>query len=466
MKREGSLKSIFAILVILLICVISLGGIYIKDRNVFKNILPNYVLGQDLNGSIIMKLDVNKPEESSETTESEEEQAQDEEQTEEEQADENEQAKEEGQAEDIYTAKNYKKSKAIMEERLKLAKVQQYDIRLDEQSGSIVVCVPNDINVNILEGLYQTGKTEFKISETDEVIADKNTIKQFSTSVDDTYASVGVGSNVKIDIKFNKEATNKFKELKNNYAPSVNEDGTVTENNVTFFVDETSIVSLTETEFLESAVNGSIQLYGNYTTDFKALNNSLDGINSIKMLVETDDLPVTFVKSYQSDIIKSNINKYGIISVFGIVLIAMLAYLLYKFKLKGLLAEINIIGFAALLLLVLRLTKVEISIATIVAIGGMLVLQFIYLIKLLSNERITSRVFNDATLEFSKTMVPLLILSIFAAVIPAIENTKLIPFGNIQGIANFGMVGFWGLIVFEIFNNVLTRAMSTNAKNK
>lgn len=473
MKKEGSLKSILAILVIVLICVVSLGGVYVKDKIFIKNVLPDYVLGQDLNGSLIMKIDVNKPEEASNDNEENAEEIQDKaentessEVSEEETTETTEENKDNGQAEDVYTAKNYKKSKSIIEKRLKLAGVEQYEVRLDEQSGSIVVEVPKDTDSSILQGIYNKGKTEIKISETNEVIAGKNYIKEFATTIDDTYASVGVGSNVKIDIKFTKEAVNKFKELKNNYNPQVDEEGKVTENNVSILVDDNSIVSLTETEFLESAVNGSVQLYGNYTKDFKTLTSSLNGINSIKMLIETDDLPVAYTLNYQSDIIKSNINNYGIISVFAIILIAVLVYLLFKLKLKGLLAEINIIGFVSLLLLAIRYTKVEISIATIVAIGGMLALQFIYLIKVLSNEKISSKIFNEATLDFSKTLVPLLILSIFTAIIPALESSKVIPFGNIQGMADFGMVGFWGLIVFEVFNNILTRAMFTNVKNK
>ena len=490
MKKEGSLKSILSILVIVLICVVSLGGIYVKDKTFVKNILPDYVLGQDLDGSIIMKIDVNKPEETSKETEetntedtananSDEANADEQvaentaqntsetaENTEENKDENKEENKENGQAEDIYTTKNYKKAKSIIEKRLKIAGVGQYEVRLDEQNGSIVVEVPRNTDSNILQSLYNKGKAEIKIKETNEVIAGKNYIKDFATTIDDTYASVGVGSNVKIDIKFTNEAVKKFKELKNNYNPQANEEGKVTENNVSIMVDDNSIVSLTETEFLQSAVNGSLQLYGNYTTDFKALTSSLNGINSIKMLFETDDLPVSYTVKYQSDVIKSNINRYGIISVFAIILVAMLGFLIFKFKLKGLLAEINIVGFASLLLLVLRFTKVEISIATIVAIGGMLALQFIYLIKVLENEKVSSKIFNNSTLEFSKTLVPLLILSIFTAIIPALESTKVIPFGNIQEMADFGMVGFWGLIVFEVFNNILTRAMFTNVKNK
>ena len=179
MKKEGSLKSILAILVIILICVVSLGGIYVKDKNFMKNILPDYVLGQDLNGSIIMKLDVNKPEESSETTEETEDEtelaeennenvnldenadeASSEENTETSENSDDSTKKEEGQAEDIYTTKNYKKSKSIIEKRLKLAGVGQYDVRIDEQSGSLVIEVPKNTDSNVLQSLYQTGKTE------------------------------------------------------------------------------------------------------------------------------------------------------------------------------------------------------------------------------------------------------------------------------------------------------------------
>ena len=39
-KKEESLKKVLAILVIILVCLVSIGGIYVKDKNVMKNILP------------------------------------------------------------------------------------------------------------------------------------------------------------------------------------------------------------------------------------------------------------------------------------------------------------------------------------------------------------------------------------------------------------------------------------------
>lgn len=476
MKKEGSLKSILAILVIVLVCLISLGGIYVKKNNVMKNVLPDYVLGKDLDGSIIVKLDVNKSEDSSEDTKEDENsdsegdsQENNETQNTDENAseDQSETKTENGQAEqNIYTVENYNKTKQIIEKRLKIVGMENYELRLDEQTGSIVIEVPESSELSTIGSVIKTGKTELKIDETNEVIGDKNSIKNFKTSIDDSNKSSGYGSAVKIEIQFSKDAVKKFKELNDNYVAPVDENGTTTENKVSLLVDGTSIVSIEEKEFLESAVNGSVQLWGNFSTDNKVIDSALLSIDKVKMLIDTEDLPITYNANYVSEGIKSNINKTGVISVFAVLLIVMCVYLLIKYKLQGLLGELSIVGLGSLILLTLRFTKIEISISTIVAFAGMLILQFIYLTQILKNEKISEKVFNEKTGEYTRMLIPLLIFTIVAAIIPILAKSIIIPFGNIQEIANFGMVGFWGLILFELVNNILTKAMIVKSKNK
>lgn len=476
MKKEGSLKSILAILVIVLVCLIALGGIYVKKNNVMKNVLPDYVLGKDLDGSIIVKLDVNKSEDSSEDTKEDENsdsegdsQENNETQNTDENAseDQSETKTENGQAEqNIYTVENYNKTKQIIEKRLKIVGMENYELRLDEQTGSIVIEVPESSELSTIGSVIKTGKTELKIDETNEVIGDKNSIKNFKTSIDDSNKSSGYGSAVKIEIQFSKDAVKKFKELNDNYVAPVDENGTTTENKVSLLVDGTSIVSIEEKEFLESAVNGSVQLWGNFSTDNKVIDSALLSIDKVKMLIDTEDLPITYNANYVSEGIKSNINKTGVISVFAVLLIVMCVYLLIKYKLQGLLGELSIVGLGSLILLTLRFTKIEISISTIVAFVGMLILQFIYLTQILKTEKISEKVFNEKTGEYTRMLIPLLIFTIVAAIIPILAKSIIIPFGNIQEIANFGMVGFWGLILFELVNNILTKAMIVKSKNK
>ena len=428
----------------------------------------------DLDTDTLIKLEVVKDEDNSseETGETEDSKASE--------------SENEGQAkEDIYTLDNYKKTKKIIENRLKTAGVEQYAVRLDENTGSIVLEIPKSTDTDILQNLFTVGKTEIKLvknivsensdteSENDvsevqnndntetveEIIGDSNSIKKITAAIDNSYEGYGIGSVVKIDVEFNKDIINKFKELKNNGENQAN-------NNIQILIDGNAICSMGESEFLESAVNGTLPLkFGDYTKDTDTLNKTLNSANSIKNIMENGNLPLAYSVQYSNEI-HSNINQYGIISVFVVLLAVMFIYLVVKYKTKGILAELSILGLGAFLLLVIRFTKVQISIATIVAIASVLILQFIYLIKLLNNSKISSKVFNETTIEFTKMLIPAFIVSVIGAVLPALNESKIIPFGNIVEISDFGMVIFWGIVLFELFNNIISRAILTNAKNK
>ena len=459
MKKEGSLKLILSLLIIVLLIAVSLGGIYVKDKNIMKNILPEYTVGMDLDTNTIIKLEVSKDEEtSSEGTDEESNTEAVENEVEEVAETETNTTEENGQAdenkENIYTAENYKKVKKIIENRLNESEINQYTIRLDEQTGVIVLEVPSDVDTGILQNTFVVGKTEIKVSETSEILTDYNGIKSVKATIDESYVGYGVGSFVRLDIDFTKDAVNKFKEVKNAYIIPTDEEGNKIENNIEIAIDGSAICSLTETEFLESAVLGTLSLtMGDYTSDAETLNNTLNNAKSMKVIMESEPLPVKYSVKYTNDI-HSNVSKIGVISVFAVILIVMFVYLVFKYKLKGIIAEINIIGYLSLLLLVLRYAQVKMSIAAIVSLVVMLIIQFVYISKLLSNKKISSGVFNNETIEFTKMIIPTLILSV------------IIAFANIIEISGFGMVVFWGIILFEIFNNILTRAILTNVKNK
>ena len=131
----------------------------------------------------------------------------------------------------------------------------------------------------------------------------------------------------------------------------------------------------------------------------------------------------------------------------------MIIYLVVRYKLKGLYAGLTILGFISTLLLIVRFTNVALTISSIFALAVTMVLQFIYLIKLLSGKSNTKN-FNETTTTFIKILVPVFIMSI------------TISFAKIVELIGFGEVVFWGIIVFAIFNNIITRAMLTNGKNK
>lgn len=485
MKKEGSLKLILSLLIIVLIIIISLGGIYCKDKNVMKNILREYKLGMDLDNITIIKLETTKPEEDSseentteenETEESKtegtssEEGKKEENTTEENKTDETEpeievseeketteekqdnktESEQQNQEQSLYTVDNYKKTKKIIENRLNKSDVHQYTLRLDESTGVIVMEVPTDVNSGILQNTFVIGKTEIKIQETGEVIGDHTSFEKIETGIDSSLEMYNMGSFIKLDLYFTKDATNKFIELKNNVAAETEAE----EETIVISIDGTSICSMEKVEFLENVATGTLPLkFGDYLKDKNELNESLAEANSMKNVIESGPLPLTYSASYINTI-ETNANKYGIISIFAIVFVVMSVYLLIRYKLKGILSAINILGFLSAILLIVRYANVRISIASIVAIVAIMIVQFLYLIKLLSNKKIDKRVFNSKTLEFTKMLIPAFLIS------------TIIAFANILEISGFGMILFWGLILFEIFNNIFTRAILTNVKNK
>ena len=495
MKKEGTLKKVLAILIIILLCLVSFGGIYKKDKGSFKNILPEYVLGMDMDSNTLLKLDVDK----SEDEQASDNQEETTENSENGQAEENKEENKEEQKENKYTKDNYKKTKSIIEKRLKLSGIEQYTLRLDEETGSIVIEFPEKVNTGFIAYSLTKGEVQFNIKDNTEttennneqqtdnavitqeqvdkedeknsseenknvtgLIGDNKSIKNVTiTPKNMEYAKLG-GSYIEMKIEFTNEAIKKFKEIKNSYLVPKDSEGNEKENTVTLSMDGMTIYTRNESVFLEAATNGSILIDSNYATDAENLADLEKTFNGAKAVLETEQLPLTYNANYQNKV-HSNISNIGIISVFAVILAVMLVYLLIKFKVNGLFAELGIVGFGAFLLLVIRWTNVQISVPSIVSIAGMLILQFIYLINVLKDS--SSKWFNNKTIEFTIMLIPECILGIVAAVLPALKDVGIIP-GNTFDFASFGMVVFWGLIIFEIYNNIISRAIFTKAKNK
>ena len=59
-EKNKTLKIVLAIVIIVLISLISFGGIFVKDKNKMKNLLPEYKVGMDFNGKRVFSI---KPDE-------------------------------------------------------------------------------------------------------------------------------------------------------------------------------------------------------------------------------------------------------------------------------------------------------------------------------------------------------------------------------------------------------------------
>ena len=468
------IQLITKILAVALIVAIAFVGIYLQKQNRMENVIKDYTWGMDLTGARVIELTVSEEKETITRDKDgkivkEEDKKEDGDYTTEEKP---------VNADEVKTADNYKKSKQILEKRLEKYGVNDYIIKLDEDSGKIIIEIPeNDQSDHIVSNISQVGKFEIVDSQdTEKVLMDNNDIKLSNVMYNTTMS----GTTVYLNIEFNKEGTDKLKNISAEYkkseettsdeATEENEDGenseteaaadTETENKedkektnkkeITMQIDGSKMIT---TSFDETMENGVIQLtMGQATKDKEKLSEYMQNAGTMATVLDTGNMPVEYeIENNQytaSDITKDMLTKLAIVE--AVVALCAVIVLIIKHKKLGLLATIAYIGFIAVYLLLIRYTNVTITLEGIAAIAVIFTLNFVFSFKLLNNINKYSEEKNKAIKETFKSFtiktIPIWILSI------------VFCFMSWMPISSFGMVMFWGLILIELYNLVVTRS--------
>lgn len=450
------IKILTITLAIIAITMIAFFGVYTQVQNRMENQVKDYSYAMDLKGSRNIKLTVNT--ESTTTIKDEEgnivEDADD--LTEEELAEKG-YTKEEvpNNSEEIKTAENYKTSQKVIENRLKKLGVENYIVKLDEQTGDMVIELPeNDKTDSVISNINTTGKFEIVDSETNEVLMDNSDIKLAKVMYGSGSSTSGTA--VYLDIEFNKEGTKKLEEISNQYVTieetsteenteteETTSEDTTTEKTITMKIDDEEIMS---TSFEEPIKTGKLQLsVGSSTTDKDTLQGYIDQASSMATVLYTGNIPVKYDLD-ENQYILSDItdNEIAIATyvVLGIVVIALITFII-RYKLIGVLGAISYVGFISLFMIVLRYTNVVLSLEGLLGIGIVMILNYILVSKVLAkaNNR------GEAYKEFFIRMIPVMILVIAFCFI------------SWTPISSFGMVMFWGIALMAIYNSVVTNSL-------
>lgn len=480
-----TVKILTIVLLIILVSMIGFFGIYKQNKNQMSNTVKNYSYAMDINGARTIKLKVNS--ETKEVVKDSEgniiEDATDEE------IEQNGYVKEEvpNNVEEILTEENYKKSKAVIEKRLKTLGVEEYNISLNTKTGEMTIEIPEDSSTDDVVGNLNTiGKFEIIDSETKEVLLDNSNIK----SSDVLYNSTSTGTSVYLEISFNKDGKNKLEEISKTYIPAENntttentvttEDNATAEENTADTTEETAEATtdkkitmkidgeeIMTTSFDEPITTGKIQLsVGTATSDSSTLKDYIAQARNVSTVLDGGNLPIKY-DIEKNQYILSSISEqeigYIVIAIAVVAVIGIIV-LIAKYKLNGLLAGISYVGLAALYLLLIRYANVIISIESIFGIIIMLILNYIFTFMLLDNIEKNSKdkkenIVNKATAEtytkFFIRIIPICIMVI------AFCFVKWIP------ISSFGMISFWGLVIIAVYNAVITRILlKIKAENK
>ena len=460
------IKLIAKILTITIICLVGFVGIYLPWKNPIENnnLVKEYNLNKDLKGYREVVLEVS---DANKVLDSDKKVVGDTHSIDEATIKEQKYTKsdEKVNSSESLTEKNYEKSKSIIEERLKTLGVQDYNLSMDKQSGTIYIQIPEDnITDRVVNNIVQTGSVELKDSEDDsKVYLKSENLKKAKV----LYSQESSGTAVYMNLQFNNEGKDTLKNISENEyktLPETTEEDSETESDnenkddkteekeekkeeqkkVTLYISETAV---TTTSFDEPVETGTIDLrMAQASSDQDALETSITSAQTIVTLLNTGVLPLKYnieENQYVKTDIKTETVRNVIIAV-SIVIAIMLVYMIKKYKTRGVLATLSYIGFVSLYTIILRIFNVTIALEGIA--GGIIVLVLNYLANMkLLQESGDAKKYYKLYLDIIMKLIPIFVISIIFVFIP------------ITSLASIGMTLFWGIVLMLAYNVTLTK---------
>ena len=477
MKINKGIRISIIILVVILMSIISFVGIYVQNQNRMENIVPEYQWGMDIEGSRKIVVSVSDEVEEvrydangnviadSNTT------------TEVARTEENPVNTEESK-----TAENYKKSRQIIEKRLKEMQVADYTIRENEENGSLTIQIPENDDTDMVVGnLITVGKFEILDDQTEEVLM---------TNADVASATAGYGTTASgttaifVNIQFNNDGKEKLRNITQQYVETEVQTNTVSEDTQTNEEaqntqtnGETANTTDTETQtkririnidgqtllttyFEEEITDGLIQLSVGSTsssTTTSELQNYLIQAQAMATILNNGDMPLTYEmeqnKFVASDITPQMLQIVGYVGL--AVLVILVLYMIVRYRKEGFFLGIALLGYVAALLLIIRYANVMVTIDGMLAIALVTLVNFWFLVKLMK----MGQEVEDAKIAFRKV-----VQHIAWVLIPIAVIAVVFTFAAWLPIFSFGMIIFWGILLGVVYHYILTRTLWIDIK--
>lgn len=443
MKKNVLLK-VLILLIILAICLVAFVGIYNNNNT---NIIPDYLLSMNLNGARQVKI---TPDTSTkEVVYDSEGNVSEEGKNEDGSLKEGYTKKDEKvNSDEVLTQENYKTTKKILENRLERLGVKEYNVRVNNDNGEIIVEIPENTSTDEnVSSMTYAGKFEILDSETKEVLLDNSSVKEAKA----VYGSTDSGTQVYLSIEFNKDGAKKLEEITKTYIQSKDEEGNTTSKKIKIQLDDESLL---ETYFGETITTGLLQLsVGSATTSSTDLASYLKQASSVSALIDNTKMPVKYSladNTYFSVTSNENLEKTIAIIAISVTVIGLIA-LCIRYKANGVFASISFIGFIGAILLITRYANVIISAEAIISLIIVAVLNYIlinYILKQIKQTELdVKESVSKGYLRYLSILFPVLIISV------------VFTFSEWTAISSIGMIMFWGLIIMYAYNYLILKPM-------
>ena len=453
-------------LVLVAIILIAFVGIYGKKLNAYTNLIPKFELGMDLFGK--RELIFNPSTESSEkqvyvdnegkilgyvpeseqgTKLEEDEQGPESEDTSTPKINYARETRTIKENEDeVLTKEVFEATKKVVKARLDKMGVQEYNIRLNDVTGELVLEIINSADFRRIYNLIES-KGEFQVidSQTGLILMTPDMVKRVSP----TYNASESGYQAYLQIEFNKEGSEKLKEISNQYVAVTKDSGTET----TYVELKIDGSTLMKTYFGEELSNGIIQIsYGEATNDVQKFQETYQNIIAVSNLLNNGVAGIKYNLT-SDNFVKANITntlKTVVFTVFFVGLACIVVYFTFVYGKNGFFAGIANAAYVAVISIVIRYTNVIVTYNSIIAFVLMIALNVIFLNIFLK------RIEEYGTGEGAYVDT---LKSYYVAVIPVIVLSVIFTFVTNISVASIGMVTFWSLFVQFAFNGIFTRTM-------
>lgn len=394
------------VIIILLISLVSFGGIYVKDKNKMSNVIRDYILGTDLGASrnIVIKVDEEN--------------------------------------EELLTEENYAKARDIVASRLKYMKLDYYEMKFDESTGTICLDVPENSRADYA-AQYSVTKGEFKIEDNDtkELLLSKADVKEAKVQ----YQTTESGTTVVLNIEFNKDGAEKLRNISNTYVQSTDSEGKDTTKKIKMSLDDTTIMT---TYFAQEMTDGQMQVSLGTSSDSEQIQNRITQATNIAVFLNTDTMPLTYKIDVNKSVYSSltdNVLKIAII-VSVVIFALLLVYMIIKYKKEALLAVVTNIGFVAILLLIIRYTNVDITLTGLITIPISIIIQYVFLMNILKVK--TEKIDNDSKVQRVKETIR----NGIEKLIPVAVIAVVFALTKWETVYSAGMLLFWEIAVLILYN--------------
>ena len=209
------------------------------------------------------------------------------------------------------------------------------------------------------------------------------------------------------------------------------------------------------TYFSEPITNGELTISLGSGTDSETVYNYAKQGGMLAMLINNEEMPLTYTIS-SSEVIANDIGENTlktIIIIFAVIIVLIICYLIFKYKIDGLYAGLSFISGIAILLLLLRGTNTPVTLGGFAAIASLVIVETYLIITMLNS------VMKDKSIENVKEANVKTYMKKIDIIITLLIISIVFTFMQEAKVYSVGMTLFYGIISLAIANVAFLRTL-------